>query len=223
MVIPKLNSISISILISILFLRCHSSSPNSDSIPRTLSLQFIDYSVKPGDNFYYFANGKWLDTAAVLPWETRAGARLDMDYLTKSHIRTLLEEAAASDPPKGSIEQKVGNFFASGMDTLAIEKLGFEPINLFLHQIDSIGDGQALMRWVATQWTLGSPLLIGQIVLPDDKNPSTILVMYYQAGLRLPDRDFYFRHASATKRIRLAYRKYIFMAAYPHRRDSITH
>ncbi len=63
---------------------------------KTLSLQNIDSAVKPGDNFYMFANGKWYDTATILPTESRAGARLEMDFITKDHIKSILQEAAAS-------------------------------------------------------------------------------------------------------------------------------
>jgi putative endopeptidase len=59
---------------------CNTSNADKNTAERkTLSLQFIDSSVKPGDNFYLFANGKWLDTAKILPTESRAGARIEMD------------------------------------------------------------------------------------------------------------------------------------------------
>jgi putative endopeptidase len=65
------------------------------------------------------------------------------------------------------------------------------------------------MRWVASQWSDYAPILIGQFVSPDNKNSSQMLVVYYQAGIGLPDRDYYFRNDAATKAIFAAYQKYI--------------
>src|SRR5450432_2175069 len=110
---------------------CHNASVAGKEISRkTLSLQFIDSSVKPGDNFYMFANGKWYDTATILPTESRAGARLEMDFVTKANIKNVLEQAEVADSPKGTIEQKVGDFFASGMDTVSIDRAGYDPIKI---------------------------------------------------------------------------------------------
>src|SRR3954451_14319203 len=89
---------------------------------KTLSLQYIDSSIKPGDDFYMYANGKWYDTATIPTTESRAGARIEMDYTTRANIKSILEEVAAAQSAQGTIEQKVGDLFASGMDTVAIEK-----------------------------------------------------------------------------------------------------
>src|SRR5215510_15017968 len=64
---------------------------------KTLSLQFIDPAVKPGDNFFLYANGKWVDTAKIAPTEFRAGARLEMDYATKAAVKEVLQDAASSN------------------------------------------------------------------------------------------------------------------------------
>ncbi len=85
-------------------------------------MQNIDSAIKPGDDFYMFANGKWYDTANYFAYRISCCARLEMDYVTKAHIKSILEEAAAATNAPGSIEQKVGDMFASGMDTVAIEK-----------------------------------------------------------------------------------------------------
>jgi putative endopeptidase len=176
---------------------------------KTLSLQNIDSAVKPGEDFYMFANGKWYDTATILPTEFRAGARLEMDFITKDHIKSVLQEAAAADSPKSSIGQKVGDFFASGMDTAVIEKAGLNPIRIFLKQIDSIRDVSSLMEFVATQTTCSDPLLISQYVGPDEKNSAINILVFTQAGLGLPDRDYYFKTDSATRTVVKSYQNYV--------------
>ncbi|MFT3679030.1 MAG: M13 family metallopeptidase [Ferruginibacter sp.] len=174
-----------------------------------LSMQFIDSSLKPGDDFYMYANGKWYDTATILPTESRAGSRLEMDYIAKAHIKSILEETAAAKNTAGSIEQKVGDLFAAGMDTATIEKLGYDPVKPWLKQIDSIKDVNGILSFVAEQYTLGAPMLIGQIILVDEKNSSTNIPIYYQAGLGLPDRDYYFKTDEATKTVVKSYQNYI--------------
>lgn len=79
---------------------------------KTLYLQYIDSTIKPGDDFYMYANGKWYHTATIAATESRAGARLEMDYTTKANIKNILETAAASQNARGTIKQKVGDFFA---------------------------------------------------------------------------------------------------------------
>jgi len=189
---------------------CNSGAPSEKMETRkTLSLQNIDSAVKPGNNFYMFANGKWYDTATILPTESRAGARLEMDFITKDHIKNILQEAAAADSPKGTIEQKVGDFFASGMDTSAIEKAGLNPLKPYLQQIDSIRDISSLLQFAATQTTYGNNLLFGETVGADEKNSSKYILIFTQSGLGLPDRDYYFKTDAATQKVVKAYQSYI--------------
>ena len=176
---------------------------------RGLSTQNIDSSVKPGDNFFLFANGKWYDTATILPTESRAGSRLDMDDVAKAHIKSILEEVAAAKNNPGTIEQQVGDLFASGMDTATIEKLGYEPIKPELQKIDAIKDTKGIVQFVADEYTIGHPILIGQYVGADEKYSSKNIAVYYQAGLGLPDRDYYFKADAATATVVKAYQHYI--------------
>ncbi|MEP6713303.1 MAG: M13 family metallopeptidase, partial [Ferruginibacter sp.] len=181
-----------------------------DAAPaRGLSVQNIDSSVKPGDDFFMYANGKWYDTASILPTESRAGARLEMDYVAKAHIKSILEEIATAKNNPASIEQKVGDLFASGMDTAAIEKLGYSPVKPLLQQIDAIKDTKGLLHFVAQETTAGDGSLIGIYVAADDKNSTKNLLALYQAGIGLPDRDYYFKTDPATQTVVSSYKNYI--------------
>jgi putative endopeptidase len=174
-----------------------------------LSMQNIDSSVKPGDNFFLYANGKWYDTATILPTESRAGARLEMDYVAKAHIKNILEETAAATAAAGSIEQQVGDLFASGMDTAVIEKSGYDPIKPWLKNIDDIKDTKGVLPFVAEQYTTGNPMLIGFYAGADEKNSKKNIAVYYQAGLGLPDRDYYLKTDAATQTVVSSYQQYI--------------
>lgn len=176
---------------------------------KTLSLQYIDSSVKPGNDFYMYANGKWYDTATILPTESRAGARLEMDYLTKANIKSILEQSASAKNKLATIEQKVGDFYTSGMDTVTINKLGYQPVKKYLAQISALKNEQDVMRFAAEQTTYSNQLLIGLYVGADEKNSAVSLPIFYQAGLGLPDRDYYFKDDAATQTVVKAYQDYV--------------
>ncbi len=201
------------LLITLAFITLFITSCNQDDDtelqPRELSEHNIDTSVKPGDDFFLYANGKWYDTATILPTESRAGARLEMDYIAKSHIRTILEEASKEKTEPGSIQQKVGDMYASGMDTATIEKLHFDPIKPWLKEIDTLSSVKSLLQFAAKQTTLGNDLLIGQFIGADEKNSTKNIAVYYQDGLGLPDRDYYFKTDASTLNVVSAYQKYI--------------
>jgi putative endopeptidase len=187
-----------------------SETPASDTASaRGLSVQFIDSAVKPGDNFFMFANGKWYDTATILPTESRAGARIEMDVVAKAHIKSILEKTAAAKNTAGTIEQKVGDLYAAGMDTARIEKLGYDPIKPVLKQIEAIKDTKSLLQFVAQQTTENNGSLIGVYVGADDKNSSQNMLSLYQSGIGLPDRDYYFKTDVATQAVVNSYKNYI--------------
>jgi putative endopeptidase len=176
---------------------------------RTLSLANIDSSVKPGDNFFMYANGKWFDTATIPPAEARIGAGLEMYNRTKENIRNILESVSKASNTAGSIEQKVGDLYASGMDSAAIEKAGYDPIKPSLQKINDIKDIKGVLQNVAEQTTLNNNTLFEQFVWGDEKNTAVSIVIYYQGGLGLPDRDYYFKADAANMAVVKAYQDYI--------------
>jgi putative endopeptidase len=199
------------VVVAVMFaLACNT--PVTTDVPqrKTLSFQNIDSSVKPGNDFFQFANGKWYDTATILPTESRAGARIEMDFITRAHIKSILEETSSSKNAAGSIEQQVGDFYTSGMDTTTIEKLGFDPVQPYLKQIDGVKDIKDMLRFVAEQYAYGNPSLVGQGIGADEKNSNKNIAIYYQTGLGLPDRDYYFKTDAATGSVVSAYKKYMF-------------
>ena len=165
----------------------------------------MDLSVKPGDNFYLYANGTWIKNNPVPPSKTRWGS-FDVLRLNCSERLRQLAEAAATDPSKDSIYQRVGDFYASGMDTLAIDKLGYDPIKPELQKLAAITDKQQALNEIASIRTIGygAPLFrfgVGQ----DDKNVNQYIPQLSQGGTTLPDRDYYLKNDPRSKKIRAAY------------------
>jgi putative endopeptidase len=170
---------------------------------------YMDSSTKPGDNFFEFVNGKWLDTVKIPETESGIGSFDDLYNRTRDHLKSILDSVSKGDQKNGSIAQQVGDLYASGMDSATIEQRGYDPVKPYLQQIDSIRDAKNIMQF-ATKLQLenGNPLF-GQAVGPDDKNSSMNIAIYFQTGLGLPDRDYYFKTDAANQAIVDAYKKYM--------------
>ncbi|OOG73664.1 M13 family metallopeptidase [Algoriphagus sp. A40] len=169
----------------------------------------IDQSIKPGDNFFMHVNGRWYDTARIADDQVGVGSYSFLNIPQRQLLENILEEVSAQTHPIGSNEQKVGDFYASGMATEVINARGYEPIQPLLNEIDGIQDISSLMNFVTTQISQGNNSIIGMNVSPDQENSSINILHFSQAGLGLPDRDYYFKTDSATIGIQTAYKTYI--------------
>src|ERR1700735_1195123 len=121
----------------------------------------IDSSIKPGDNFFRYVNGRWYDTAQIADDQTGVGSYSFMNIPQKQLLQNILDSVSKTQHPSGSIDQKVGDFYASGMDTATINQRGYEPIRAILTRIDAISDLPSLMKFVATEMQTGNRSIIG--------------------------------------------------------------
>ncbi|MDB5232943.1 MAG: putative metalloendopeptidase [Chitinophagaceae bacterium] len=168
-----------------------------------------DTTVKPGDNFYMYANGAWIKKAVIPPTETQTGGFYDLYLRTQDQLKTLVEDAAKGNHASGSIEQKVGDFYTSAMDSATIEKAGYEPLKPVFQQIDSLKTPADVMHFVAQQHTNSNNILFTLVIGADEKNSSMNIPVFYQGGLGLPDRDYYFKTDAATQKVVKAYQTYM--------------
>jgi len=169
----------------------------------------MDTTVKPGDNFFLYANGKWLKNTTIPTSETSWGTFNTLRDINEAHIHEILDYAAAHDDTANSINQKVGDLYKSGMDTAAIEKLGYDPVKPQLAKIAAVKDDKDLVKLAAEGFKTGDGFLLGFYVSPDDKISSKNAAHFDQTGLNLPDRDYYFKTDTASKKILDGYVKYI--------------
>jgi putative endopeptidase len=169
----------------------------------------IDASKKPGDDFFLYANGIWFDSAKIPESQTGVGAYSFMNYPQRIRLQGLLDSISGTKNTTGTIEQKVGDFYASGMDTNAINKRGYDPIKPVLAQIDAITDLPSLLKLVSDEQKQGDGSIIGFSVGPDNKQSNINIAQFFQTGIGLPERDYYFKTDASTIGIQQAYKKYL--------------
>ena len=198
---------------AILISACNSKSTNTatDTAKRTVFFDKsgMDTTVNPADNLFLYANGTWLKNTKIPASETGAGGMYKMTVDNREELHGILEEVSKQDNPKDSKEQKVGDLYLSGMDTTAIDKLGYDPIKPLLSQIDAATNYKQLVDVAASTANDGDSFLFGFYVAPDDKNSKMDVAHFAQTGIGLPDRDYYFNTDTPTVKIRAEYVKYI--------------
>lgn len=180
-----------------------------DKKPRYIDPANMDASVKPGDNFYLYANGNWLKKNPIPASKTSWGSFHVLREESSQRLRNLLEDAA-KNPGKDRQTQMIGDFYRSGMDSAAIEARGFQPIQPMLNELAALNTKQQVLDQVATLRTKGiaSPLF-GMYIGQDRKNVNEYIVNLGQGGTTLPDRDYYLKDDARSQSIRKAYRDHL--------------
>lgn len=185
--------------------------PDSDS-----HASDMDRSVKPGDDFYRYANGGWIATTAIPAGQQSYGTGSILSERASGQVRDLVQGAAAAQAAKGSIAQKVGDYYASFMDADGIEAKGLTPLADEMAKISAIKDKASLSSYLGS--TLNSEvdglttnadhvfgIQINQGFEDADHNPPHI----WQGGLGMPDRDTYIDPTPEKEKSRAQYQAHI--------------
>jgi putative endopeptidase len=172
-----------------------------------LDLSARDLSVKPGDDFYRYATGHWLQTHTIPADRTRWGTLDQLSEQADERVRDLIQSLPEHAPP-GSIEQKVSDYYHAFLDQAAIDAAGLKPAQPALEAIAaarSYEDIATLMGRPDLQ--LKSPMDFG--IGLDAKNPDRYLTIIAQGGLGLPDRDYYLKDEPKLQEIRTQYQAHL--------------
>jgi putative endopeptidase len=172
--------------------------------------QFMDTTVSPRDDFFQYSVGKWLKEHPIPANERAWGIASVVQEETYQRLLSISEKAAANtNAAPGGNEQKIGDFWAVGMDTVTIASQGFKPLAEEFASIDAANDLQALLAVAARQQYIGSGALNGIFVSQDEKNSDRYVVHLWQGGLGMPNRDYYFDTDDRSKMLRAEYVKHV--------------
>jgi putative endopeptidase len=161
---------------------------------------------KACDDFYQYANGGWIARNEIPPAFSTWGITSPLREKNIATLHDILDAAAKNTAaPKGSNEQKIGEFYASCMDEPKIEALGAKPLDPELAIINNMKSEADLPATLAHLQSIGVPALFGFGAGQDFKNSSSVIAITGQGGLSLPDRDFYLKDDAKSKLTRDAY------------------
>jgi predicted metalloendopeptidase len=169
----------------------------------------IDASVKPTQDFFQYAVGGWAKRTAIPAEYERYGVDQEIDARTHQILKEIMEAAAMAKAAPGSEAQKVGDFFASGMDEASLESQGIAALQPLFVRIDGAKDAASLAVVLADLHRLGAFAAFSFSVEQDDKESSRYSMMLAQGGLGLPDRDYYLKDDAKSKEILAAYRAHV--------------
>lgn len=174
-----------------------------------LDTENMDLGVDPGDDFYTYASGKWIKNNPVPLKETRWGTFNQLREFNIQAVKGIVEDAASSTAPAGTILQRVGDFYAAAMDSLTIERLGYIPIKDDLKEVDQIKNIEQLLNHAAKIRVEGlGTAFFGLNVGIDRKNVNFYVVNLSQGGTTLSDRDYYLKNDPRSTIIRSSYIEY---------------
>ncbi len=169
----------------------------------------FDRSVRPQDDFNRFVNGTWIARTDIPSDRSSYGSFDALRVKSEAAIREIVEEAAAAHSRPGSELQKVGDFYASFMDTARVERRGLEPLQPELDRIDGLATMDDLPALLAHLQKVGVGGPIGVFVSQDQKNSDAYIVSVSQSGLGLPDRSYYLGDDARLAKVRDDYVTYL--------------
>ena len=170
-----------------------------------LVVENMNKSVHPGDDFFAYMNGTWVEETEIPADRATYGGFGILRDEAQAHVREIVEATASGDFADGTAEQKVGDMYTSYLDMDTRNERGIGPLEPELARIDAIDsyDDLAVYFGSAIQRGYDAPFVLGQYA--DMKNPEYYMVYTWQSGLGLPDREYYFNDDEKSAEIRDKY------------------
>jgi putative endopeptidase len=179
----------------------------------------MDRSVKPGENFYLYANGEWIKKTEIPADRATIGVFAKLDAISSKRTADLIAEAAKANAPAGSSTRKIADLYNSYMGEAVIEAKGLSPIRPHLDAIAAIRDKHELARALGqtlradvdalNNTNFHTPNLFGLWVAPGFNDSDHYAAYLMQGGLEMPDREYYLSESGQMKQVRSAYQTHV--------------
>src|SRR6266496_1635648 len=196
-------------LVALLLAAAAAFSQNSSSSQPVLDVSAMDKTVDPCVDFYTYSCGGWMTKNPIPPDQSSWGTYGKLQDENLAQLRAILEDAAKANAARGSVDRKIGDYYASCMDEPAIEKLGTKPLAPELERIARLQSKKDMAQYMST--TQFPPAIYGGGMLfafrsdQDFKDSTQVIAEADQGGLGLPDRDYYFKDDPKSVELRKAY------------------
>ncbi|GAB4457022.1 MAG: M13 family metallopeptidase [Armatimonadaceae bacterium] len=184
--------------------------PDRPATQHGIDTSLLDRSVQPAQDFYRFANGKWLESATIPADKPALDAFAEVALRNETILKRIVEKAAGESEtlPAGSEARKIGDFYRTGMDEARAERLGVQPLVPFFQRIAALPDKNAVFVEIGRLHHMGVGVGFGTQVEADFKDSTRKMLILAQAGLGLPDRDYYLKDDEQSKALRESYRTF---------------
>lgn len=170
-----------------------------------INLNNLDASVVPGNDFYRFACGGWMDNNPLKPEYARYGIFDELREKSQEQVKSLINEMSLQENKSGSVAQKIGDLFSLAMDEDRLNTEGANPLKSYIEKLEAVNDKSQLTEALATMVRDGMNPFFSQYVYADDMNSSMNIFHIYQGGYSMGDRDYYLENDERSQELRNKY------------------
>ncbi len=193
-------------MLSLILWACNNDIKKNEVVEVTDPLvEHVDSAYKASDNFFMFANNNWFKQHPIKASDRGNGIFKTINDTVNAAVKQICKASSKANATKGSNEQKIGDLYKSGMDTILLEKLGITPLEDEFNKIESIGSMADLTTEFAHLHQIGASPLFSFYINTDDKNSELYSCFFWQGGLGLGQRDYYFEQDERNTNIREEY------------------
>ena len=217
----ELNRLVYLMLICPVYLSCNNASLQSEPGKKDFLAANLDTTVSPSADFFSYANGGWIKSTPIPGEESGWGVGNLVEEDTYRRLRKINDDASARKAADGTIEQKVGDFWYSGMDSSSIDQQKLKPLQADINEINGIKSVPDLINVTADLHRKGVGVLFSDYVGQDDKNSEQMAYQLGQGGLGLPNREYYFSTDKNSVEAQGAYKKYLVLTLQELGNDSV--
>jgi putative endopeptidase len=185
------------------------SNKDSTELRSGIILKNMDTTVNPGNNFTQYVNGTWVKNTKLPADKSSYGAGSIVNDEAQENVKAIIENAAKANGKDGSEEQKIGDLYDSYLNMKVRDSIGLAPLNEEFKKIDEIKSSKDLVDYLGYANKVGLKIPFNVSVTEDFKDPKNYMLLTWQGGLGLPDREYYFLKDAKSADIRAKYLAHI--------------